>query len=430
MTFIPLPNKYRPRTFDEIVGQSATSTILKRSVILDRIANVYLFHGVRGTGKTSTARIFAKALSCKNVKEGNPCNACEFCKLIDKSIFPDVIELDAGSNSGIDKIKSLIEESLFGSKYGKYKIYIIDEAHGLSKQAWNALLKTLEEPTYNSKFILCTTEYHKLLKTIVSRSLSFSFKRLSIGILFEHIKKISSKEGMGIADKIIKEVVANADGSVRDALNLLEQVLLVKEDEAAVEKILVRVSDNDLKLFLSYLIDDKFKDARNFVQNLAIPIDGFLTRLIRYMYNIYPVNVDTNLYADYGIGEDVWIECLSLIVGWKQDLQKSMDFSLLSELCLLEIMRYISLQRTDISDSIQSHVKVITNKLKGTYEEWGKGVFLITSKKGKELFVVKDEKVVSNGLYCIYPSDTNIIIKSKLSPMELYRDGIIKRAVE
>lgn len=225
-----LYRKYRPKTFDEIYGQNHIVQTLKNQIINNNIAHALLFYGTRGSGKTTIARIFAKAINCENPVNGNPCCKCEFCKAIDEQQLTDIIEIDAASNNGVDNIRNLIDECRFKNVYLKYKVYIIDEVHMLSDSAFNALLKTLEEPPSHVKFILATTDPQKVSTTIKSRCQKFQFHLLKEREISEMINDICTKENKTIDEDSIKIIVKHADGSMRDALTLLEQVFLYNTD--------------------------------------------------------------------------------------------------------------------------------------------------------------------------------------------------------
>lgn len=214
---------YRPKTFDEVLGQQHITTTLKNQILNGNIGHAYLFSGTRGTGKTSTAKIFSRAVSCLNPKDGNPCNECEICKgILDETIM-DVIEMDAASNNGVDDIRELRDKVIYPPARAKYKVYIVDEVHMLSKQAFNALLKTLEEPPKHLIFILATTEPEKLPQTIVSRCQRFDFKRVITKDIIENMKNICSQLDIDADDKALHLIARNADGAMRDALSLLDQ---------------------------------------------------------------------------------------------------------------------------------------------------------------------------------------------------------------
>ena len=219
--------KYRPQIFDDLIGQEVVAETITNSIKADKIPNAYLFTGIRGIGKTTTARIVAKALNCLNGIE-NLCkeNICENCKSITSSSHIDVLEMDAASKTGVDDVRDLIEFSRYGPTSSKYKIFIIDEVHMLSKQAFNALLKTLEEPPEYLKFIFATTEIKKIPITVVSRCQRFDLSRIKSSELFNFIKKIKDKENGNVSDEALKLIVKISEGSVRDALSLLDRALL------------------------------------------------------------------------------------------------------------------------------------------------------------------------------------------------------------
>ncbi len=215
--------KYRPSTFTDVVGQQHITTTLENAVKTGKTSHAYLFTGSRGTGKTSCAKILAKAVNCLNAHNGNPCNECEICKGIDSGAILDIIEIDAASNNGVDNIRDLREEANFTPANAKYRVYIIDEVHMLSIGAFNALLKTLEEPPAHVIFILATTEVHKLPSTILSRCQRFDFKRIPPEDMAERLKEVAQKENLQLADDGAMLIARIADGAMRDALSLLDR---------------------------------------------------------------------------------------------------------------------------------------------------------------------------------------------------------------
>ena len=221
MAYQALYRKWRPRTFSEVIGQDAVMTALRNQVKSGHIGHAYLFCGTRGTGKTSTAKIFARAVNCLNPKDGNPCNECEMCRQGENDY--NIIEIDAASNNGVDNIRDLREEVQYVPTNGKYRVYIIDEVHMLSTSAFNALLKTLEEPPAHVIFILATTEPHKILPTILSRCQRYDFRRIGGPVLTRHLQQICHEEKIDIEDDALRYIADAADGGCRDALSILDQ---------------------------------------------------------------------------------------------------------------------------------------------------------------------------------------------------------------
>lgn len=225
MSYTALYRKFRPSTFDEVKGQDHIVQTLKNQINANRIGHAYLFCGTRGTGKTSVAKIFAKAVNCEHPVDGSPCNECDVCKGINTGSFMNVIEIDAASNNGVDNIRQIRDEIQYTPSSGKYTVYIIDEVHMLSIGAFNALLKTLEEPPSYVLFILATTEPHKIPITILSRCQRYDFKRISIDTIAGRLMELMEKENIEVEEKAIRYVAKAADGSMRDALSLLDQCI-------------------------------------------------------------------------------------------------------------------------------------------------------------------------------------------------------------
>ena len=225
MSYTALYRKFRPSTFEEVKGQDHIVQTLKNQIHANRIGHAYLFCGTRGTGKTSVAKIFAKAVNCEHPVDGSPCNECDVCKGINTGSFMNVIEIDAASNNGVDNIRQIRDEIQYTPSSGKYTVYIIDEVHMLSIGAFNALLKTLEEPPSYVLFILATTEPHKIPITILSRCQRYDFKRISIDTIAGRLMELMEKENIEVEEKAIRYVAKAADGSMRDALSLLDQCI-------------------------------------------------------------------------------------------------------------------------------------------------------------------------------------------------------------
>ena len=225
MSYTALYRKFRPGEFDEVKGQDHIVTTLRNQIETDRIGHAYLFCGTRGTGKTTVAKILAKAVNCEHPVNGNPCNECEICKKINRQASMNVIEIDAASNNGVGNVRDIIEEVQYSPAEGKYKVYIIDEVHMLSTGAFNALLKTLEEPPSYVIFILATTEPHKIPITIHSRCQRYDFHRISIDTIAQRLRELVDREQVEAEDKALRYVAKMADGSMRDGLSLLDQCI-------------------------------------------------------------------------------------------------------------------------------------------------------------------------------------------------------------
>ena len=225
MSYTALYRKFRPTGFEDVKGQNHIVTTLKNQMLADRIGHAYLFCGTRGTGKTSVAKIFAKAVNCENPQNGSPCGGCDSCKSIASGASLNVVELDAASNNGVDSIREIVESVEYRPTQGRYKVYIIDEVHMLSVGAFNALLKTLEEPPEYVIFILATTEMHKIPITIMSRCQQYSFKRISIETITDRLRYLVEQEQVEVEEKALRYIAKVADGSMRDALSLLDQCI-------------------------------------------------------------------------------------------------------------------------------------------------------------------------------------------------------------
>ena len=233
MAYQVLYRKYRPRSFDDVYGQDHVTTTLRNELRMNRVHHAYLFTGSRGTGKTTCAKILSKAVNCLDIRDGDPCGECANCRGIDSGEILDVVEMDAASNRGIDDIRAIIDEVAFAPARAKYRVYIIDEVHMLSRDAWNALLKTLEEPPAHVVFILATTEVNKIPETILSRCQRFDFHRISPADISERLMEISAKEGVSLSDEAALLIAVIADGAMRDAISLLDRCIGISTEITA-----------------------------------------------------------------------------------------------------------------------------------------------------------------------------------------------------
>ena len=231
MAYKALYREWRPATFEDLVGQEHITTTLKNQILNNKAAHAYLFCGTRGTGKTSTAKVMAKALNCLDLQDGEPCNECEMCKKINEGLAIDVTELDAASNNGVDKIREIIDDVQYPPQEAKTKVYIMDEVHMLSIGAVNAFLKTLEEPPSNVVFILATTDPQKLPITILSRCQRFDFKRISKEKVIGRLRRIVTEKGVFADDKSLDLIARVSDGAMRDALSILDQAISMGDNK-------------------------------------------------------------------------------------------------------------------------------------------------------------------------------------------------------
>lgn len=293
MSYTALYRKFRPQEFADVKGQDHIVTTLKNQIKADRIGHAYLFCGTRGTGKTTIAKIFAKAVNCENPVDGSPCGECPTCKAIADGSSMNVIEIDAASNNGVDNIRQIREEVEYRPTSGKYKVYIIDEVHMLSIGAFNALLKTLEEPPAYVIFILATTEAHKIPITILSRCQRYDFRRISIDTIAGRLNELMETEQVTVEDKAIRYIAKAADGSMRDALSLLDQcIAFYLGQELTYDKVLETLGAVDTEVFsrlLRQILDKNITGAIATIDEMVIEgreLGQFVTDFTWYLRNL------------------------------------------------------------------------------------------------------------------------------------------------
>ena len=293
MSYTALYRKFRPTVFEDVKGQEHIVTTLKNQIKSGRTSHAYLFCGTRGTGKTTIAKIFAKAVNCEHPVDGSPCGECAICKSIAAGTSMNVIEIDAASNNGVDSIRQIVEEVNYSPAEGKYKVYIIDEVHMLSIGAFNALLKTLEEPPAYVIFILATTEVHKIPITILSRCQRYDFRRISIDTIADRLKELTQKEQVQIEEKAVRYIAKVADGSMRDALSLLDQcIAFYFEQELTYDKVLDVLGAVDTEVFsrmLREILKGDAAAALGVLQDIVLQgreLSQFVTDFAWYLRNL------------------------------------------------------------------------------------------------------------------------------------------------
>jgi DNA polymerase III subunit gamma/tau len=293
--------RFRPKIFDDVLGQEHVTKTIKNQILSDNIAHAYLFTGIRGTGKTSTAKIFARAVNCTNNHDGNPCNECESCKSILNETNMDVIEMDAASNNGVEDIRELRDKVKFLPVNSKYKVYIIDEVHMLSKGAFNALLKTLEEPPGHLLFILATTEPHKIPPTILSRCQRFDLHRIKIPTIVENMRKICDEINVDIDENALKLIAANSEGAMRDAQSILDRCLSFTEgkiDYETVINLLGTVNYQTIMEVASSLLEKNIEKTMILVDDIldkGKELSFFLDELIIYFRNLLIIKTTNSI---------------------------------------------------------------------------------------------------------------------------------------
>ncbi len=303
-----LYTKYRPKDWDSVIGQDFIVTILKSTLANKSAGHAYIFTGSRGTGKTTSARIFAKALNCTNLQDGNPCHQCENCQSFDNNLHVDIIEIDAASNTSVDDMRDLIDEAKYLPMQGEYKIYIIDEVHMLSGSAFNALLKTLEEPPAHVKFIMATTEINKVPETIRSRAQRFDFQKISKNKLIERLDFVAKNENINYEEWSLDIVADLARGGMRDALTLLEQYTVNKTlSKEILEKSFSLIDTKFIENIITTLFEKNFSELKNILEKLKmenISAQRFFDQIILFLRDKMIENMENENFSRY---EEIFI---------------------------------------------------------------------------------------------------------------------------
>ena len=406
MGYLVTARKWRPQVFSSVAGQEHITETLKNAIKNNRIAHAYLFTGPRGVGKTTTARIFAKALNCTNLKNAEPCNECDNCKDIQNSQLLDIIEIDGASNRGIDEVRTLRESVKYAPTRGKYKIYIIDEVHMLTKESFNAFLKTLEEPPEHTIFIFATTDVHKVPLTIISRCQRFDFRRIQMDTIKETLLQIAKAENIKIDDKTLTIISKKADGALRDAESYFDQVVSFcgdKIDSETVAKMLNLIDDEIYFEISDAILNKNFKsvfEVTNKIYGNGWDFIDFMEGLIEHFRNIMTViltektsltetaDVYRNRYMDYmdKFSEGDLLRVLNFLTKVQQELKYSQNQKLKIEIALSHL---IALEKSSTLSELISEINSSSIEKKSLVEsEWGSS----SSGESKPTLPPKEEK--------------------------------------
>ena len=428
-----LYRKYRSQNFSQLVGQDVIARTLKQAVEQDKISHAYLFSGPRGTGKTSVAKIFAKAMNCPNQEGGEPCNNCYICQAVTDGSLEDVIEMDAASNNGVDEIRDIRDKSTYAPSIAQYKVYIIDEVHMLSTGAFNALLKTLEEPTPNVVFILATTELHKIPATILSRVQRFEFKSIKTQDIRDHIFQILEKEGIDYETEAVEIIARRAEGGMRDALSILDQALSLTQEAtlttAVSEEITGTISLSALDHYVAALAQ---KDVPGALQNLDLIFENgksmtrFVVDLLQYLRDILIVQAggENTHHSDafernLALPQDVLFEMISLATKSLADIKASLQPKIYAE------MMTIRLAEIDSKPELSGEV---TEELSSLREEVArlKQALANVGSNPKQTVSTPSRPTNSKSIYRVDRNKVQSILQEAVENPDLARQNLIR----
>ena len=431
-----LYRKYRSQTFGQLVGQQVVATTLRQAVEQGKISHAYLFSGPRGTGKTSVAKIFAKAMNCPNQKDGEPCNDCYICKAITEGSLEDVIEIDAASNNGVDEIRDIRDKSTYAPSMAKHKVYIIDEVHMLSTGAFNALLKTLEEPTKNVVFILATTELHKIPATILSRVQRFEFKSIKTQDIIAHIEWILDQEGIDFEQEGVQIIARRAEGGMRDALSILDQALSLTQENRLTtdiaEEITGSISLGALDAYVAALIAH---DAVAALDNLNLIFDSgknmarFVTDLLQYLRDLIIVKTGgenhhaSELFLEnLKTSQETLFAMIDMATKSLPDIKNSLQPKIYTE------MMTIRLAETSNLPAVVAIPDNLADELKGLRQEIDNLKQQLSNGNGKPVAAVKTSDIrpqKSKG-YRVDRNKVNAILEEAVDNPSLARSNLTK----
>jgi len=443
MAYLALYRKYRPKKFDEVVGQETVVRILKNALTSGKIGHAYIFSGTRGTGKTSIAKIFSKAINCINSSTGDVCQECEICKNIDNNCT-DIIEIDAASNNGVDEIREIRNNVTLMPTVLKYKVYIIDEVHMLSTSAFNALLKTLEEPPKHAIFILATTELNKIPSTVLSRCQKLDFKKISMSKMENQLKYILENENINISDDVVKLISQLSDGSFRDAINLLDQVISFGTDNITVDDVynligdisqseifdlLKNIVNGDIKGGLQ-IINKFYADGKNFY-NISNRLQNIVTDIIinNNTHDYFSYEYENELMTFSKIDTDIIMDLYNEVFNLTNNIKKANNQKIFFETYYIKMaLSFIKKEKMNNEQNvIETHESIAVDIIQNSSENTKKiieednssnkkiyinNALAEASKEFKKNFLDKYESVKDYISNAEYASVANLIIKA------------------
>lgn len=434
-----LYRKYRSQTFGQLVGQQVVARTLRQAVEQDKISHAYLFSGPRGTGKTSVAKIFAKAMNCPNQVNGEPCNDCYICEAITNGSLEDVIEIDAASNNGVDEIRDIRDKSTYAPSLAKHKVYIIDEVHMLSTGAFNALLKTLEEPTENVVFILATTELHKIPATILSRVQRFEFKSIKLPDIVHHLESILATEGISYEADAVQIIARRAEGGMRDALSILDQALSLTAGSELTTAIAEEITGSiSLAALDQYVAAILAHDATAALDQLAIIFDNgknmarFVTDLLQYLRDLLIVQTGgENTHASDLFAANLSADQARLFALIDQattslaDIKNSLQPRIYTEMMTIKLAEMTGQTATSATVEVPSNVLAQLEELKKEVAQLKQEV----AQAGDNLSSSKPpvtRPTKSNKPYRVDRNKVNAILQEAVENPELARTNLIR----
>ena len=428
-----LYRKYRSQTFSQLVGQEVVAKTLKQAVEQEKISHAYLFSGPRGTGKTSVAKIFAKAMNCPNQVDGEPCNNCYICQAVTEGSLEDVIEMDAASNNGVDEIREIRDKSTYAPSLARYKVYIIDEVHMLSTGAFNALLKTLEEPTQNVVFILATTELHKIPATILSRVQRFEFKSIRTQDITAHIHHILEKENISSEPDAVEIIARRAEGGMRDALSILDQALSLTQGNALTTAISEEITGtislsalDDYVAALSQQDVSKALDSLNLLFENGKSMTRFVTDLLQYLRDLLvvqtggenthhsPVFMDNLALSQESLFEMIRIATVSLA-----DMKASLQPKIYAEMMTIRLAEIKP--EPVLSGAVESEISALRQEVARLKQELAN-----VGTVPKQVTPVPSRPTTSKTVYRVDRNKVHAILQEAVENPDLARQNLIR----